>query len=656
MKHKALCSALGILCALPLVGQQVFAAQPEATISERYNLGEIVVSAPGQGVEASETVRTVTAQEIAVRGARTLDEAIALLPGVNIRNGAEGVPRIDIRGFRTRHVVLLLDGIPMNSAVDQQFDPTAIPTENIAEIKLTSGASSILYGQGGLGGVINIITKKGAGRTRGMVGVEAGDHEPYRAKASLSGATERFNYFLSGNTQKVDAFPLSGDFRPTPEQASGYRKNSDRERNGLLGTIGFTPNQDLALGLTVNYAQGSYGKPASVVSDGADSFANTLKYQQVPDYTAVSVQLAGEYAVTQQLNLRGWAWYTHREGKENQYDNADYNSFALSSSYRQLAKSSLAGLTLQPKYDFGRAGALSLALSVEGDTWDNNALAGAAVNGSHDLMLYSAGLEYEYSPLTGLNLVAGYGHYWQQRSDTSPDDFSALLGASYDLLPETRLKASFKRSVRLPALGDLYDAGNGNPQLLPERSFSFEAGVDQKLPLDSSVGVTGFYTTVDNLVQTDQGSGRKENLADVRFGGAELAMGSRAVKNLLLRASYTFLHSEDRSRAGREQQQYTPEQVVTLEGKYDFACGFTPYASVRYAGNQYFYTKNNVTPLQKAKLNDYTLVNLKLSQRLLEGKATLYVGADNLFDQDYETSYGFPQAGRFIYGGVEFRL
>ena len=45
-----------------------------------------------------------------------------------------------------------------------------------------------------------------------------------------------------------------------------------------------------------------------------------------------------------------------------------------------------------------------------------------------------------------------------------------------------------------------------------------------------------------------------------------------------------------------------------------------------------------------------------LDQELLKGKADLYLGVDNLFDVDYETSYGFPQAGRFIYGGVRVTL
>lgn len=653
MKQKSLLSTLAILNILPLLGPPAFAAQSEDAASERYNLGEIVVSAPGAGVQATETVRTVTAKDIETRGARTLDEAIALLPGVNIRNGGEGVPRIDIRGFKTRHVVLLLDGIPMNSAFDQQFDPTTISTENIAEIKMTSGASSILYGQGGLGGVINIITKKGMQRTQGMAGIETGDHESYQAKASVSGASDRFNYFFSANAQKVDGFPLSDGFRPTVEQGSGYRKNSDRERNSLLGTVGFTPNQDLALGLTVNYTQGSYGKPAGTIRDDADLFASTPKYQRIPDYSTASVQLAVEYAGAQHLNLRGWAWFTNHDELQNQYEDRDYSNVNL----QQKVKSTITGVTFQPKYDFGPAGSLALALSVENDTWDTYTIIGTATDDHHQQQIYSTGIEYEFSPLAGLNLVAGYGHYWQARSEVTLDDYSALFGASYDLTSATRLKASFKRNVRFPSLGDLYNiADNGNPGLLPERSHTYEAGVDQKLPLETTAGLTGFYTTVENLVQNDQGAGRKVNLPEVRFAGAELSVANRAVKNLLLRGSYSYLHSEDRSRAGREEQQYTPEQVIVLEGKYDFACGFTPYASVRYVGNQYLYTKNNVQPVQKAKLNDYTLVNLKLNQQVWGGKANLYVGADNLFDQNYETSYGFPQPGRFVYGGVEFRL
>ena len=666
MKSKAAFFGITLLCTLHPFGREACAAQEEGR-SSMYTLGEVVVSGTAPGVQASETVYTVSAEEIQSKGAKTLDQAITLLPGVNVRTGGEGVPRIDIRGFRTRHVLLLLDGIPMNSAFDMQFDPTSIPTENIAQIKLTPGASSVLYGQGGLGGVINIITRKGSPGMQGMVTGETGDHQPFLVRATVSAATDRFNYFLSGSASQVDGFPLSDDFRPGAEQGSGYRKNSDRERKNLLATIGFTPTMDLALGLTVNYSQGAFGKPASTINDAIDPFASPPKYVRVQDYSGVSLQLAADYAVSERLSLRGWTFMNRREEEVSQYDNGNMNSFQADGSFQEQVETFVAGATLQPRYDFNAAGAVTFSLAAEGDSWDNsgtltvNPVPGAPgsfseLSAHRSLAVYSAGLEYEISPLPGLGLVAGYGHYWQNRSELDQDDYSLLAGVSYDILRDTRLKASFKRNVRFPSLGDLYDLSKGNPLLAAERSHSFEAGVDQKLPLESRLGLTGFYTRAENLIQNDQAAGRNMNISEVRFAGMEVAAATRCVKRLLLRASYAYLHSEDRSRAGRDQVQYNPEDKVTLEAKYDFASGFSSYLALLHVANQYFYTKDSVVQVQKAKLKDYTVVNLKLSQRLLDDKMTLYVGADNLFDENYETSYGFPQAGRFLYGGFEFRL
>jgi outer membrane receptor protein involved in Fe transport len=121
----------------------------------------------------------------------------------------------------------------------------------------------------------------------------------------------------------------------------------------------------------------------------------------------------------------------------------------------------------------------------------------------------------------------------------------------------------------------------------------------------------------------------------------------------MLRAAYTYLNSEDKSDSGKDELQYRPKNRFSFEGKYDFDFGLTPYVSVLYVADQYFYSNVNKGPLLKGTLNNYTLVNVKLNQKLLEGKMNLYVGADNLFDENYETSYGFPQPGRFIYGGIE---
>ena len=660
MNHKKRVSA--ILLAVYSLGisvAPVLAAEPRKLENDAYDLGEIIISGKTEGVQAAETMHAVTADDIKSMNARTLDQAISLLPGVNIRNGAEGIPRIDVRGFRTRHVLLLLDGIPVNSALDAQFDPTTISTENIAMIKMTAGASSVLYGQGGMGGVINIITKKGTQDLKGAVSLETGDHQPYLGRASLSGKKGDVDFFISGSSTRTDAYPLSDDFRRTSEQTGDYRTNSDRERHNVLGTIGYTPTKDLTLGFTFNYTQGTYGKAASSINDPFDPFAASPKYERIDAYEGLSLQLAADYQATEAFSIRAWAYLNQLSQQDNLYDNSAYNSFASSGSYREKVRTAVHGFTLQPKYDMGRAGVLTVSVNNEWDRWKNSGeVTGNTFdpNRTRDYSIHGIAAEYEVSPFKDLGIVAGYGHHWQVRNEKEDNDFTINAGAHYDLTKDTRLKFSYNRNIRFPSLADLYDVSKGNSDLKAERSQTFQGGIEQQLPYVSSVSLTGFHTVAKNLIQSDQASGRNTNLSEVVYDGFEVAAKTQFLKNLLLRASYTYLDSKDKSRAGRDQLQYTPKNRVTLEGKYDFACGFTPYASFVYVGNQKFYTKNNVTPVQQMALRDYVITNIKLSQRLFKDTLTGYVGIDNLFDRNYETSYGFPQAGRYIYGGVEYRF
>ena len=104
----------------------------------------------------------------------------------------------------------------------------------------------------------------------------------------------------------------------------------------------------------------------------------------------------------------------------------------------------------------------------------------------------------------------------------------------------------------------------------------------------------------------------------------------------------------------KNELQYRPRHMVTVECQYSFNFGLSAYMNVMHVADQVFYSRN--TPLEREKLNEYTLVNLKINQALLKGRLNLYLGADNVFDVDYEESYGFPRAGRFIYGGVTVSL
>ncbi|MCX5848831.1 MAG: TonB-dependent receptor [Deltaproteobacteria bacterium] len=668
--------SLAVLLLIPAVASSA-SANGE---NEVYTLGEVVVTAKNGGVEATQAVQLVTAEEIKSKNAKTLDEAINLLPGVNIRLGGEGVPRIDIRGFKTRHVILLLNGVPLNSAFDQQFDPSVIPTENIAMIKMTTGPSSVLYGQGGLGGVINIITKKGTKGINGMIAAETGDHEPYLGRASLSGGAGKYDFFLSGRTSKQNSFPLSDDFTATPLEKGKYRSNSDNERNNGFANIGYQATSELTLGLTVDYHQGEFGKPPSVILNPSDPFASKPKYERIDDYRGFSAQLAGEYTPSGPFSLKGWVFTNQLEEHDNYYDDGNFNSFSKSGSAILKNNSSISGLSLHPKYDLGRAGVMTGAFSYEQYSFDQNGFqmsgggggggsghgggggggggGGTAtksdVNVDKYLNIYSVSVEYEVSPIDKLGFVLGYGHYFQSRSEKDDNDFSVLVGAHYDVLQNTRLKAAFNRNIRFPSLSQLYDAKSGNLNLKTEVAYLYQLGLEQKLPWHTQAGLTGFYTDATNFIEKNDLTNMYENNEKDRFIGFEATLEARFVKNLLLRASYTYLYSEDMSNSGKDELQYRPQDKLVFDGKYDFDFGLTPSFSYTYIANQFFYSKPSAGPLQKGKLNDYSLVDVKLNQKFMNGKVNLYFGANNIFDVNYETSYGYPQTGRFIYGGVEF--
>ena len=186
-------------------------ARAQGPDSVAYPLAEIIVSATDPVSEATATVRVVTPAEMKALGARTLDEALTLVPGLYVRTGADGVPRVDVRGFRTRQVTLLLNGIPLNATDDGQFDPSLLPVEEIAEIKVTSGTGSVLYGQGGLGAIINIITRSGRGARRLAVLGEARTSEDWLGRAIASGSQGPLDVFLSGSVNDASDYPLVAD-------------------------------------------------------------------------------------------------------------------------------------------------------------------------------------------------------------------------------------------------------------------------------------------------------------------------------------------------------------------------------------------------------------------------------------------------------------
>jgi vitamin B12 transporter len=689
MKRTLLLSA-GLLTFLLLLAPPLFAiGSPEDQGEDIFQLDPVVVTASVVNpMEAGETIHEINAEDLKKTNVRTLDEALVLLSDVNIKVGPEGVPRVEVRGFKSRNILVLMNGVPINSAFDGQFDPSTIPVDSIAKIKVTTGASSVLYGQGALGGVIDIITKRGQEGLRGTLGYEGGQGTPYLTKGSLSGAKGKYDFFLSGSAFHRDHFPLAKPFTGTVEESAGYRKNSDNTRNNAFLNLGYAPNDDLHISLSGNYVQGGYGKPASAINSKFDPYAPPARFGRVDNYEGYTFQIAADYAPTDAFNVKSRVFYNRMTQENNQYDDETYTTFdnpVMPNSFHLRNTGTNAGAMIQPTYDFGRAGAITFGLTGERDAWDatgavkpggdRGAQGGMGVGAGsppyilfpvsddHVLYLSSAAAEYKVSPLRNLGFAAGYGHHWQFREDKRLEDYSLSSSLYYDVFKDTRLKAAFMRNIQFPSISQLYLRNTNNPNLVQERAYHYQLGLEQKLPWRSFFKLNGFYSDLYNFIALKQNVTPQEgfapynfNFSQYRFYGFETSLETNFTKPLQLKAQYTFNQSRDYSLSDRIEVQYVPKQKFVFTGKYDFACGLTPFLSLVYVADSYVYSKQQYITVMQAQMADYVVVNFKLSQRLFKDRVTVYVGADNILNKDYEDTYGIPRPGRYVYGGFEYRF
>lgn len=256
---------LGLVLALH--GAQVFAqqttdvAQAPATSGE---LPQVVVTGSrfteplNQDTAIGTTV--ITAEEIEKSGAITIYDALRQLGGVFTRINLNGTPDapIDLRGYGItgdQNTLVMIDGVRVSENELQPARLSSVSLNSVERIEILRGSGAVLYGGGANGGVINVITKKGAAGSKSLnVGVLGGSYGTtnYTADGSLVsqplnllggaalGADFAYNHYSSDNYRKnnaVDQENASGRVRVLGERGeAGVTFASERSHSGLPGS------------------------------------------------------------------------------------------------------------------------------------------------------------------------------------------------------------------------------------------------------------------------------------------------------------------------------------------------------------------------------------------------------------------------------------
>jgi len=583
--------------------------------------------------------------ELMDRGVSRLDQALTTVPGLYVRTGGEGSPRVDIRGYKGRHVRFLINGVPSNSSYDGQFNPALVPVEVIDRVQITLGPGSLLYGPGGTGGVINVITRQGV-NLPGITGVAAGGNDGrWWLGASVARKGDRFDYSLSYDGQTLDGFPVSGDFESAPNEDGGLRENSDRTQHSLYGNFGWQVRDKTRLNLTLDAMTGEWGKPART---GLNPEAK-IKYERVDDVDQGGAQLSLVHQWNERHGLRGFVYHNQQDKLLNVYKNDNYDELKQQQDSRSVNQ----GLNLQWVVS-GKIHQLTTAVMVDNQQWRADTLKYSGGGGSgggggsspslnqndeaQDIL--SLMLEYQWQPVDRYGLTASGA--WHGTNTEVEDDYSLLLSGYHMIGEATRLYGSASRKARFPTLRNLYDGSSANPNLDPEVSAQIEAGVEHTFSSGNSLTGAVYTSDVDNYIEKDLDEVYR-NYAHYRFQGLDLVASIRSIHRLEMVLSYSYLDAENRGEddQNRTQLQNRPEHQLKTSFTGSLPWRVIARLDVNYVAGQVYYDD-----LGQQSLNDFVVIDLGIRQPLPWAGLSWQVTVTNLLDEDYVQSEDLPQPGR----------
>ncbi len=622
-------------------------------------------------VEQVGTTRRLTREDIEARNARTLDEALKLLPGIYVRTGGNGTPRIDVRGFRSRHVLLLINGVQVNSTADGQFDPARISTKAIREIKVSYGTSSVLYGDNAMAGVIEITTVDDT--PDASLEVAGGTPEQAGAAGRYSASVGKWSLMATSTGYSTDGFRLPDSFIPTPLEDGGRRQNSDRDRADVRGAIGYRASSTVSIASEWFFGGGSYGIPGGIIADATDIFAQTPRFERVEDYRSASGQVSVAAAPSQRFDIRGWVFRNRQREDRARYDDATYSSMddpLVQGTFQSRERTTITGSSALGRLDLERFGWLRMAFNQRRESFDSSGVirdvpvSGSGGSGggggrgggstparfgerefvvdSH-VDVYSTGAEWEVRPARRAGAVLGAAVNVQQRpggvTETEP---TWLAGVSVDATDALRLHASAARKIRVPSIEQLFNTSAGNPALRSERANTADVGADYRLAPTSTFGVSAFATHAHDFIERPQGL-PFANQDRYRFSGVELTIQTARIPRLDLRGAYSYLHSVSVIDDGTHPLQTRPRHRGSLEWIWSPFARSTVRGAVYQTGSQ-LYDSRGSGPVQ-LEVDGFTLVDVGFTQTL-SGRVELAFDVTNLFDDLYDQSYGLPREGR----------
>ncbi|WP_374942473.1 TonB-dependent receptor plug domain-containing protein [Sphingomonas sp.] len=605
----------------------------------------VTASRSGDAVAAADVPASITVLDAAAieqRQTRVVSDVLRDVPGLSVNRAgtAGGLTQVRVRGTEANHVLVLVDGIEVADPFQGEFDFAGLLADPSARIEVLRGQQSALYGSDAIGGVIQYITATGRDVPGVSARIEGGSFGTVTGAARGGGVAGALDYAVSGAAYLTSGVPT----------ARGGTRDVGSDSYNASAKVTWAPSDTFKLTGVARYSN------LAADTNGTEFDPASPRFGTVIDLPGSRFKTEAIYGLVRaELALADGRWTNALTGQVASTARDQYTAFGYDFGDRgQRYKGSFESAF---RFDTGAAThRITGAVDVERERFRNTTPSNFVFQGYRHTGNVGIVGQYELNA-GGLALGGSVRHDGNTRfADTT----TWRVQGGYRLAEGTRLRGAYGTGVKNPGYYELYgfDDGRyiGNPDLKPETSKGWEAGLDQTFGR-STIGATYFDSKLENEVFTAYDAnfvatpGNRTTLS--RQHGVEAFVSARPIDQLRFDLAYTYT----RSRENGVQEVRRPRHVgsVNVTGTSRDA-RFAGTLSVRYNGRQQddAFTDPSFAPV-RVSLQEYVLVNLNVEYKLTPAIA-VFGRVENLFDEHYEEVFSYATAGRGAYGGVRARF
>lgn len=628
------------------------------SVARKFELGEIMVT-------STKTKNSVTQLSSIQLNQTAVSNALNTLPSIVLHNiGERNELSVIIRGFDIRSIPVYIDGIPVYVTYDGYVDLGRFKTFDYSVISATKGLTPMEYGPNTIGGSINLVSLKPTEKLDIQAITGYGSGNSYEYGINAGSRTDKFYFQGSFYGLKSDFFPLSKNYAPTTHEDGNERENSYSADQKVNVKVGFIPSKKSEYALNYIFQNAEKGTPPYSGSDPKQS----ARFWQWPVWNKQSLYFISKTNISAYTDLKFRLFYDEFNNTLKSFDDNSYSTQKMRYAFTSIYNDHTWGGNTVLSNHISDKNKLNLSLHYKND-FHKEHNEGEPVRNFNDYT-FSAGFDDIYQLTSKLNLTAGLGYNFRKSleaenynpntgeiSDFPLNQNSALnaqLATDYTFLKNNAITFYLAHRTRFATLKDRYSYRLGrtipNPELEAEQAMhynlSYNSRFFEKLSVEASLFFIQLSNTIQQVDNVEPGVSQMQNTGKAEFKGFELTADYAIESWANLSANYSFIERKNLS---------NPELLFTNVPQHKVWANMkvVPVKNLEINLNAEYNTERYSTSYGTVA-GAFDLYNLHVSYNLKQ--FTIFTGIQNLLDENFAYTEGFPAPGRNGYVKIMFRL